>query len=73
MAHNLEIGEDGSVAFALRGAPAWHVLGGLVGRDSHFGLVLWVDEDASWRFDDAALYGVRVHDLHQLADSRITR
>jgi len=26
MAHELEIGEDGSVAFALRGEPAWHGL-----------------------------------------------
>lgn len=26
MAHNLEMGSDGSVAFALRGAPAWHGL-----------------------------------------------
>lgn len=26
MAHNLEIGADGSVAFALRGEPAWHGL-----------------------------------------------
>lgn len=26
MAHNLEIGENGEVAFALRGAPAWHNL-----------------------------------------------
>lgn len=27
MAHNLELGENGEVAFALRGSPAWHKLG----------------------------------------------
>ena len=36
MAHNLEIGEDGAVAFALRGAPAWHGLANvLFDEDAH--------------------------------------
>ena len=36
MAHNLEQGSDGSVAFALRGAPAWHNLANvLFDEDAH--------------------------------------
>jgi phage/plasmid-like protein (TIGR03299 family) len=36
MAHELEIAEDGRVAFALRGAPAWHNLADHVfGEDEH--------------------------------------
>ena len=35
MAHNLEIGENGEVAFALRGEPAWHKLGNVFDKDAH--------------------------------------
>lgn len=35
MAHNLEIGENGEVAFAVRGEPAWHSLGQVFDKDAH--------------------------------------
>ena len=34
MAHNLEQGENGQVAFALRGSPAWHNLGTVFDTDA---------------------------------------
>lgn len=35
MAHALEIGNNGEVAFALRGEPAWHKLGTVFDKDAH--------------------------------------
>ncbi len=35
MAHALEIGANGEVAFALRGEPAWHKLGKVFDKDQH--------------------------------------
>jgi len=35
MAHALEIGTNGEVAFALRGEPAWHKLGTVFDKDAH--------------------------------------